>query len=660
MANKFKHKPMRTRMKSMSRIICLLVVILGAAVLFGWALDIPALKSLNPAWVSMKANSAICFVLTAMALVLLTGTQKPRYLKYAAFLCIVVTFTIAGLTLLQYSFGFDSRLDEFFFRDDTDPVATSHPGRMSPLSAINFMLVSGSLFFIALPAKKYFPFQLLNLASGLFSLVSLLGYLFGADELLTISRGTNISFQTAVFFLLLNLAALFTYPEESILKLVSSDTIGGELFRKTLPFVFFATVLLGWLRLQGELAGFYDIRLGVAIFVLSVMIVFTVTLYHNASALSKSEATLKQFEMHLNSTYECLPNGLLLIDNKFEVIQFNRLFQHFALKCWGVNIYEGQNFVNLLPPRRRDVFAVNYRKMLAGEKVAYEVPIVTAEGEYLLFSIAFHAVTNRQEDIVGCFFACEDITLQRKREEEAAAEKLQLGERVEQSHYQYVQVNTELDSFTYSVSHDLRAPLRAVTSYAQILVEDYQDKLDADGKQVLQKIRYNTDKMGKLIDELLAFSKLGRKQLNMQPVNMAKLTETVIADLAELMPNKATFVVGTLPDVSGDSGLLYQVMFNLVSNAIKYSSNKSNPWIDIGSEVQDSKVVYFVKDNGAGFDMRFADKLFGVFQRLHGENEFEGHGIGLSIVHKIITKHGGEVWGEGQVNAGASFYFRLN
>lgn len=224
---------------------------------------------------------------------------------------------------------------------------------------------------------------------------------------------------------------------------------------------------------------------------------------------------------------------------------------------------------------------------------------------------------------------------------------------------QLTKANKELEAFSYSVSHDLRAPLRAVNGYAKALQEDYTQSLDGDAKRVIGAIASNGEKMGILIDDLLAFSKLGRKEIQKANVNMNVLTAEIIAEIGRNIHNQAKMIVGDLSEVAGDYALLHQVVYNLIANAVKYSSKKENPVIHISSEKTSNGVVFTVKDNGAGFDMKYADKLFGTFQRLHGQNEFEGIGIGLAIVHRIVTKHGGKVWAEGEVGTGASFYFSL-
>lgn len=218
----------------------------------------------------------------------------------------------------------------------------------------------------------------------------------------------------------------------------------------------------------------------------------------------------------------------------------------------------------------------------------------------------------------------------------------------------------ELGAFSYSVSHDLRAPIRAINGYTQILIEDYADAINDEGKKVLEAVIYNSKKMGLLIDDLLAFSKLGRKQVTSTEINMNALVKSVIEDIAiEEGGTIPQFEVANLLPASGDQSLIKQVWINLISNAIKYSKYKPETRIKISATAEKGSIVYCVQDWGAGFDMEYYDKLFGVFQRLHSQEEFDGTGIGLAIVQKIIDRHNGKVWAESALDVGSSFRFSL-
>lgn len=219
--------------------------------------------------------------------------------------------------------------------------------------------------------------------------------------------------------------------------------------------------------------------------------------------------------------------------------------------------------------------------------------------------------------------------------------------------------NKELEAFSYSVSHDLRAPLRIIDGYTGIMVSDYEDKLDEEGKRLLGIVTGNVRKMGQLIDDLLNLSRLGRKELIIQHIDMNMLVEPVISEQLSSITKDYEIKMARLEPAEGDSNLLRQVWINLISNAIKYSGGRDKPSIEISSEKTGNEIVYRVKDNGVGFNMDYAGKLFGVFQRLHKMTEFEGTGVGLALVHTIVTRHGGRVWADAEVNKGAAFYFSL-
>ncbi|MBI3601095.1 MAG: hypothetical protein HY097_10720 [Nitrospinae bacterium] len=225
-------------------------------------------------------------------------------------------------------------------------------------------------------------------------------------------------------------------------------------------------------------------------------------------------------------------------------------------------------------------------------------------------------------------------------------------------HLEYL--NKELEAFTYSVSHDLQAPLRPIEGFSQIILRDYADKLDDRGRQLLNRICDSAQKMEQLIDDLLSFSRTGQKDMVFSEINMNELAGAVIEEIKTINgSSRLQFNGKPLPYVYGDLPMLRQVFVNLISNAVKFTAPKDTALIEIGCRTEDKENVCYVKDNGVGFDMKYADKLFGVFRRLHGEDEFKGTGIGLAIVKRIIHRHGGRVWAEGKANEGAAFYFTL-
>lgn len=313
------------------------------------------------------------------------------------------------------------------------------------------------------------------------------------------------------------------------------------------------------------------------------------------------------------------------------------------------------NVKNIIPGYKLAQNEELIEKVFAGEKIQdIETERITKHGKLIDVLFSASVITDSENDQKSIAVTERDITQQKIAGEQIRKLNTDLQSNIEQLET----VNKELESFSYSVSHDLRSPLRAMNGYSRILQEEYSEQFDENAKRLLNNILANASRMGTLIDDLLEFSRLGRKSVKKSHLNMQQMVENV---LNELMPNtgRHTIRVHPLPPATGDHGLINQVWVNLISNAVKYSVKKENPEIEIGSTQFGGETIFYVKDNGAGFDMKYADKLFGVFQRLHSYEEFEGTGVGLAIVYRIIVKHGGKIWAEAKVDEGAGFYFTL-
>ena len=520
-----------------SRVASGIVIVVGISVLLGWLFNISQLTRILPGFATMKANAALAFLFAGLSLGLVHIKPENRWLDLISKGAAGLTALIGLLTLCQYVFGWDLGIDQLLFKDTLD-VETIYPGRMSPVAAVNLSMLGSAL--LLLDRSQYrWPVEAFGLAALLTSVFALMGYGYGVPSFYDFYPYSSIAIHTALTFLFLSLGILFSHPEHGLMKIFSSDDVGGEMARRLMPGALLVPFMIGWLFLTGERMGLYDSSFRLILVTISSVIVFTLLILGNARLLQKADLIRQQTQMQLMQSREA------------------------------------------------------------------------------------------------------EVELQKaKRELEAA--------------------NKELEAFSYSVSHDLRSPLRSIDGYSQALLEDYGDLIPPEGQRFLERVRSSTHRMAELIDDLLKLSQVTRAQIHFRNVDLTRLAETILSELQRTHPERSV-EYNVLPNLAarGDPRLLQVVLENLLSNAWKYTSKREQAEIEFGAIQEDDQTIFYVRDNGAGFDMAYASKLFGAFQRLHTITEFPGTGIGLATVQRILHRHGGYVWAEAVVNEGATFFFTL-
>ena len=321
----------------------------------------------------------------------------------------------------------------------------------------------------------------------------------------------------------------------------------------------------------------------------------------------------------------------------------------------------GKTSRDIFPKEVADSFTGHDQAVIdSGETIEGEEEWVQDDGVHTFLTVKF-PIRGAAGEIAAVGAIGTDITERKRAEEEIRRLNTGLEERVVQRTQQLEAANKELEAFSYSVSHDLRAPLRTIDGFSRILLEEHAESLDDDGRNYLQRVRAGSQKMGQLIDAVLNLSRLARGQLKRKELDLSKIVRSIAGELKESQPDRdMTFTVSSGVTAAGDEQLIKVALQNLLGNAVKYTGKKDQARIEFGVTNGDGRNVYFVRDNGAGFDMSYADKLFAPFQRAHGEAEFEGTGIGLATVQRIINRHSGTVWAEAEVDNGATFFFTLS
>lgn len=371
-----------------------------------------------------------------------------------------------------------------------------------------------------------------------------------------------------------------------------------------------------------------------------------------------SKFVSERVQGYFEELLDAAPDAIVIVDGAGRIELVNAQTQN--LLGYSAEELVGRRVEMLIPqrfrdahPRHRDEYYANPRTRPMG--AGMELFALSKDGREIPVEISLSPL--QTDDGLLVISAIRDVTAQRRAE----AEIQKLNEQLARRARELEATNSELEAFSYSVSHDLRAPLRSIDGFSQALLEDYEEVLDAQGQDFLRRIRAATTRMGELIDDLLRLSRITRAEMTVEDVDLSQMAREIVVRLQKMTPQREVHVVIEEGLVArGDRQLLRVLLENLIGNAWKFSAKQSEARIEVGArQDEEHGCVFFVRDNGAGFDMTYADKLFGAFQRLHARSEFDGTGVGLATVQRVITRHAGRVWAEAEVGKGATFYFVL-
>jgi signal transduction histidine kinase len=692
------------RFRGTARIASALVVVIGGVVCGGWILDIPTLQRLLPGLASMKLNTALG--LGCLGLALGSSIQRPSGTPVTRVLALVAA-AIAAATLVEYALRIDLGIDELLCRD---PSTISAPGRMAPATAI---CVLGLGVAIAWLDRRWAEW--LALVTAGFAHLTLLGYLYGVADLYAIWPFASVALHTAVSLYLLALGIVLARPGRGLMCVVTSDSPGGVLARRLLPAAVVVPAVLALLRQWGEAAGFYGTGAGRAMLVASSSAFFVALIWWTAAAIVRSDGRRRAARAELVRSYDRL-RALASVSDTFATVAtsyqalLDKIIRTIADLvgdgCLVTLLSEdGARLVNAANAHRDPALELAYRSYLSGLAVAKAssssiaaavmrtgVPrradtlpgALVDQAEEVLKPIvarlnvhSFAVVPIRaRKTIIGTLsllrcrpgqgYTDDDLTLLQDLADRAglAIENArlydQLEQRVRARTKELESANRELEAFSYSVAHDLRAPLRSIAGFSRAVLEDHAEHLGPGGVQHMNRIEASARRMGELIDALLDLARVNRAELHRQPIQLSGMARAVMAQLQATQPGRDVEIViedGLVAEA--DPRLLNIALTNLLSNAWKFTGKRARARIELAARAGERPTTFVIRDNGAGFDGAHTGKLFGVFERLHTAAEFEGTGIGLAIVQRIIQRHGGRIWAEGNVDEGAAFFFTL-
>lgn len=659
-------------LRRLSLAIAASVGTLAALVLVaGWGLGLPAARQLPPDRTPIRPLTAACLLLLAASVWSLTGPSRPVRRRVGAG-CAAVVLAAALLGAAEHGWSVDLGTDRLLFPAAVRrAIGGGHPGRMGGDTATALgLLAAAHLALLRSTGRALLTSQAMTLAAAVLAITAVYGtaYYYSFSFQSTVAGSVpphGLPLPAGLAVTALAVGTVAARPGAGLTRVMTSDGVGAVMGRRLLTAAVTVPFVLGWLPVLFGRHELYGTRSGIAALVAGNAVAFGVISFVAANAASRLEAVGLRTQRTARENHAEL---MALIDNTSAVIYLRDLAGRYRLvnrqyeRLFDVRRQDilGRTDHDLFPAEIADAFRANDRAAVArGFPVQMEEIAPGEDGPHNYITVKFPLLdeAGRPYAVAGI---STDITDRTRAEAEVRRLNAELEYRVLERTAELEASTKELDSFAYSVSHDLRAPLRSLDGFSQVLIEDYGDRLDDTARDYLGRLRANTVKMAQMIDDLLNLSRAARVELHRQPVDLGQLARDVVADLREAEPDRTVQVtIGTALRTTGDPHLLRLVLTNLIGNAWKFTGRTAGAAVEFDVTEQDDEQVYFVRDNGAGFNMDYAAKLFEPFQRLHSRGDFDGSGLGLAIVARVIRRHGGRIWADGALEAGAVFHFTV-
>ncbi|MBI4897821.1 MAG: PAS domain-containing protein [Actinobacteria bacterium] len=651
--------------------------IIAAAVLIVWAAGIDSLVNVHTQLWIMHANTALAILLSAIA-VLLIGNQdnrrrEPGFFRPRTRLDLLIgtlgaaAATIGVLTIFEYAAGIKLGIDHALA--SVGPLGDENLIRgPSTVSTLMMTAIGAAIALSAWYGERIWAWvQMIAASTLLMSLMVLIADVYDTESIRNLSSPLGATVTSAVGFGLISIAVLLVRPLYGWMNLIAGEGNGSEATRRILPVVLFGIPVLGYVRLAAQNSGLIGTEVGLTLFAGATIVMTTVVVLWSAARINRHE-DLQLISEAERDRARALVDGL--VANSDAVISVQDPEGRFALindafeRRYGVDREHaiGNRSYDVLDPERafllerlrNDVLA---RRNAAVEEMPADEAIDGKDEETYLTQL--FPIVDDEGNLIGSGSIATDISERKRHEQLLQRLNDDLRHETDRAH----DAIDELESFAHTVSHDLRSPLRAIDGFARIVAEDCQDVLEDRDRRYLDLVLQGAAEMGSLIDDLLEFSRVGRTELNVARLDMTKIAKEVNDHLShERQGRDVRVTVKELPPAVADQRFIAAVFQNLLANAYKYSRKREVAEIEIGALEPDdgAPVTYYVRDNGVGFDMQYADKLFAPFERLHRTEDYDGSGVGLATVQRILRRHGGKIWAESKVDVGTTMFFRLD